>query len=101
MNKFALNVTNFFSFINHFFQTTASSWSLWVIPLIVFKNTEIVYQSELRFLGILLTDTLKWYVHAQVLKAKLCKVNYMVKILKETMSPNMIRIVYFSDLNLA
>lgn len=30
-------------------------------PLVVFKNTEIIYQSEFRFLGIHLTDTLIWY----------------------------------------
>jgi hypothetical protein len=66
-------------------------------PQIVFKNTEIVYQSELRFIGIHMTETLKWCAHARVLKAKLCKVVYMVKILKETMSPYMIRIIYFSN----
>jgi hypothetical protein len=52
-----------------------------------FKNIEIVYQSELRFLGIHKTETLKWCAQARVLKAKLCKVVYMMKILKETMSP--------------
>jgi hypothetical protein len=66
-------------------------------PQIVFKNIEIVYQSEFRFLGIHMTETLKWCAHARVLKAKLCKVIYMVKILKEIMSPYMIRIIYFSN----
>jgi hypothetical protein len=58
---------------------------------------EIVYQSELRFIGIHLTETLKWCAHVRVLKAKLCKVVYVVKVLKEAMSPYMIRIIYFSN----
>jgi hypothetical protein len=62
----------------------------------VFKNTEIVYQSELRFVGIHVTETLKWCTHARILRAKLFKVVYMVKILKEKMSQYMIRIIYFS-----
>ena len=66
-------------------------------PQIFFNNTEIVYQSELRLLGIHMTETLKWCAHAQFLKAKLCKVIYMVKILKEIMSPYMIKIIYFSN----
>jgi dsDNA-binding SOS-regulon protein len=33
-------------------------------PQRVFKNIEIVYQSELRFLGIHMTETLKWCAHA-------------------------------------
>jgi hypothetical protein len=63
---------------------------------IVFKNTEIAHQSEVRFLGIHMTDTLKWCAHVRFLKAKLCKVVYMVKILQETVSPHMIRTIYFS-----
>ena len=44
-----------------------------------------------------MTETLKWCAHAQFLKAKLCKVIYMVNILKEIMSPYMIKIIYFSN----
>jgi hypothetical protein len=33
-------------------------------PKIVFKNAEIAYQSELRFLGNNTTENLKWCVHA-------------------------------------
>jgi dsDNA-binding SOS-regulon protein len=81
-------------------KTSAMSFHLrqWREPLrqqTVFKNIEIGYQSELTFLGIHMTETLKWCAHAQVLKAKLCKVVYIVKILKETMCPYMIRIMYF------
>jgi hypothetical protein len=70
------------------------------VPLrlkIVFKNTEIAYQSELRLLRINMIENLKWCAHARFLKAKLCKVVYMVKTLKEIMSPYMTRNIYFSN----
>jgi hypothetical protein len=60
-------------------------------PQITFKNINITYQSELRFLGIYITENLTWGAHARSLRAKLCKVIYIVKTLKETMSPYMIR----------
>jgi hypothetical protein len=63
-------------------------------PKIVFKNTEIAYQSELKFLGINMTENLKWCAHARFFKAKLCKAVYMVKTLKETMSPYMITNIF-------
>jgi hypothetical protein len=83
-------------------KTSAMSFHLkqWREPLrpqIVFKNIEIGYQSELSFRGIRMTETLKWNAHVRVLKAKLCKVIYMVRILKETLSPYMIKIFYFSN----
>jgi hypothetical protein len=59
-------------------------------PQIIFKNIEITYQSEPRFLGIYNTENLKW------LGVKLCKVVYMMKTLNESMSPCMINI-YFSN----
>jgi hypothetical protein len=66
------------------------------VPLrsqIIFKNIEITYQSELRFLWIYITENIKWGAHARLLRAKLCKVLYMMKALKETMIRNM----YFSN----
>jgi hypothetical protein len=51
----------------------SKQWRDSLRPQIVFKNIEIVYQSEWRFLGIHMTETLKWCAHAWVLKAKLCK----------------------------
>jgi hypothetical protein len=67
-------------------------------PQIVFKNTEIANQSEVRFLGIHMTETLQWCAHVQFLKAKLCKVVYMIEILKEKMRPHMIRTIHFTIL---
>jgi hypothetical protein len=42
-----------------------------------------------------MTENLKWCAHVRFFKAELCKVVYMVKTLKETMSPYIIRNIYF------
>jgi hypothetical protein len=47
-------------------------------PQITFKNIKITYRSELRFLGIYITENLTWGTHAQSLR---CKVVHMMKIL--------------------
>jgi hypothetical protein len=64
---------------------------------IIFKNTEITCQSELRFLGIYITENLKWGAYVRLLRAKLCKVVCRMKTWKETMNPCMIRFFFFSN----
>jgi len=56
----------------------------------------VEYTTEIKFLGIQITDTLKWHSHIQSLAGKLCKVAFMIKSLKEILSPNLIRNIYFS-----
>ena len=53
-------------------------------------------RAEIKFIGIQITDTLKWYSHVQLLAGKLCKVALMIKSLKEVLSPNLIRNIYFT-----
>jgi len=55
-----------------------------------FKNMDITYKSELRFLGIYTTKNLKWYTLVQLLSPKLSKVFHIIKSLNEVMSPYMI-----------
>jgi hypothetical protein len=50
----------------------------------------VVYTSETNFLGIWITDSLKWHSHFQFLVNKLSKVNFMIKSLKEILSSNFI-----------
>jgi hypothetical protein len=38
-------------------------------PQITFKNIKITYQSELRFLGIYVTENLTWGAHARFVKS--------------------------------
>jgi len=57
------------------------------------------YTAEIKFLGIQITDTLKWHSHIQLLAGKLCKVAFMIKSLKEVLSPNLIQNIYFAKLH--
>ena len=50
----------------------------------------------MKFLGIDLTETLKWNSHEQSLANKLSKVSFMMKSSKGILSPYMIRNVYFT-----
>ena len=49
-----------------------------VMPKIVFKNAEISYTSEVKFLGINISNNLKWNTHIQILCSNLNKVSYMI-----------------------
>jgi hypothetical protein len=55
-----------------------------------FNNMNVDFTTEIKFLGIQITDTLKWHPHIQLLAGKLCKVALMMKSLKEVLSPNLI-----------
>jgi dsDNA-binding SOS-regulon protein len=65
-------------------------------PQIMFKNTEIAYSSELRLLGIYITENLNWHVHIRSLCSSLSKASYITKSLKEVMSPYMLGSIYFA-----
>jgi len=67
-----------------------------VKPLVTFNNTNVDYTAEIKFLGIQITDTLKWHSHVQLLAGKLCKVTFLVKSVKGVLSPNLIRNIYFT-----
>jgi len=54
------------------------------------------YTAEIKFLGIQITDTLKWHSRVQLLVGKLCKKAFMIKSLKEVLSPNLIQNIYFT-----
>jgi hypothetical protein len=55
---------------------------------------DIAYKSELKFLGIYITENLKWSIQVKSSSPKLSKVCYFIKSLKEAMSPYMISIYY-------
>jgi hypothetical protein len=66
-------------------------------PQIRINKVEITYKPELKFLGIYITENLKWGTHARLLRVKLSKVIYIIRTLKETLSSYMIRNIYFSN----
>jgi hypothetical protein len=67
-----------------------------VKPLVTFNNMNVDYTAEIKFLGIQIMDTLKWHSHVQLLADKLCKVAFVINSLKEVLSPNLIRNIYFT-----
>jgi hypothetical protein len=65
-------------------------------PQVTFNKMNLDYSVETKFLGFHITETLKWNSHIQSLESKLSKVSFMIKSLKEILSPNMIRNIYFT-----
>jgi hypothetical protein len=53
-------------------------------PQVTFKNKGIAYKSKLRFLGICITENIKWDGQVQSLSSKVSEVSYIIKSLKET-----------------
>jgi hypothetical protein len=67
-------------------------------PQVTFNKMNLDYTAETKFLGMHITETLKWNSHVQSLASKLSKISFMIKSLKEILSPNMIRNIYFTKL---
>ena len=67
-----------------------------VKPLVTFNNMNGDYTAEIKFLGIQIMDKIKWHSHVQLLAGKLCKVAFMIKSVKEVLSPNLISNIYFT-----
>jgi hypothetical protein len=57
---------------------------------------DIAYKLELKFLGIHITDNLRWSAHVHTLSLKLSRASYLIKSLKEIMGPSMMRSIYYS-----
>jgi hypothetical protein len=70
--------------------------SFLVKPQVTFIKMNLDYISKTKFLGIHITETLKWNFHMQSLASKLSNVSFMIKSLKEVLSPNIIRKIYFT-----
>jgi hypothetical protein len=68
-------------------------------PHVTFKNMDIAIKSELKFLGIYITGNLKWCFYVKSLSQKLSKIYYIIKSLKEVMSPTMVRSIYYAHLH--
>jgi len=67
-----------------------------VKPKVTINKMDLNYITETKFLGIHITESLKWNSHVKVLASKLCKVSFMIKSLRETLSTYMIRNLYFT-----
>jgi hypothetical protein len=67
-----------------------------VKPRITFRNMDIAYKLELKYLGIHITENLRWNTHVHTLSLKLSWVSYLIKSLKEIVGPSVIRIIHYS-----
>jgi hypothetical protein len=67
-----------------------------VKPQVTFNKMNLHCIAETEFLGIHITETLKWNCHVKSLASKLSEVSFMIKSLKEILSPNLIRNIYFT-----
>jgi hypothetical protein len=76
------------------FQGNGSSSSY--RPSLYFNNKEITYTSNLKFLGIHITDDLSWSIHIQYLCQKLNKVLCLIKSLHDSVSKPILRNLYFT-----
>ena len=65
-------------------------------PQVTLNGSPLEYVADLKFLGIHITETLNWNIHLQTLAHKLSKVSFMIKVLKEILSPYVIRHIYFT-----
>jgi hypothetical protein len=65
-------------------------------PSIVYNNLEIPYKSDVKFLGIQITEKLRWNTHIKSICPNLNKAYFIIKTLKEITSYNIIRLVYHS-----
>ena len=69
-----------------------------IMPNMFINKINLEYTTEVKFLGIYITETLKWDTHIQILANKLSEVSFMAKSLKGILSPYMIRNIYFTKI---
>jgi len=48
-------------------------------PKISYKNKDISYKLNTKFLGIYIKENLKWTTHINTFRLQLCKVRYIIK----------------------
>jgi hypothetical protein len=65
-------------------------------PKITYRNTDIAYKSDTKFLGIHITENLKWTTHIRLLRLQLSYVCYIIKLVQAIMGLGMIRSLYKS-----
>jgi hypothetical protein len=61
-----------------------------------YRNTDIAYKSDTKFLGIHITENLKWTTHIGILRLQLSKVCYIIKSVQGIMGLGRIRSFYHS-----
>jgi hypothetical protein len=65
-------------------------------PIIVYNEVNIPYKSDVKFLGIQITENLRWNTHIKSIRPNPNKAYFIIKTLKETMSYKIIKSIYYS-----
>jgi hypothetical protein len=65
-------------------------------PSIVYNDLEIPYKSDVKFLQIQITKNLRWNTHIKSICPNLNKAYFIITMLKETTSYNIISFIYHS-----
>ena len=83
-------------------KTTAISFHAWqnksnLKPEIIFQDMDIRYKNETKFLGLYLTEDVKWDVHIKHVSNILNKHYYVIQSLKLVTSINTLRSIYFAN----
>jgi hypothetical protein len=69
-------------------------------PKITYRNTDIAYESNTKFLGIHITENIKWTIHICILRLQLSKGCYIIKLVQGILGLGMIRSFYHSKFEL-
>ena len=82
-------------------KTIAMSFHAWqnknnLTPEIILQNKIIKYKNETRFLGVYLTDDIKWDMHVKHVCNALNKNYYVIHSLKNALGINVLRSIYFA-----
>jgi hypothetical protein len=63
--------------------------------IINYRNINVTSRSDIKFLGLTLDNVLNWKVHIDNIFSKLSKSSYTIRILKQTLSQDILLITYF------
>ena len=83
-------------------KTIAMSFHAWqnksyLKPEIIFQEMDTGYRKEAKFLGLYLSEDIKWDMHMQHLSNTLNKNYYILQSLKPVISINTLRSMYFAN----
>jgi hypothetical protein len=65
-------------------------------PKLSYRNTDVAYKSDTKFLGIHITENLKWTTLICILRLQLSKMCYIIKLVQGIVGLGMIRSFYHS-----
>ena len=90
-NKLTLNVDKTHYMLSH--NRTRSQTTNITIKV---NNLEVHRVREIKFLGVIIDDTLRWKAHIDFIKLKICKLIGIIYTIRKKLNPNNIRQVYMS-----